>query len=265
MSKNIRLGIVGFGNMGGALAKALRHNKTYKICVYDFVAAKTSNRGFCVCPDSLALVANSDVVILAIKPQDIPHFVEAQKYSLAKKPLLLISIAAGLPTGFYEKKLNKIKVVRVMPNLAAQVGESVSFVCKGRFATTADLAVAKNIFSAVGSVFTAPESFFDKVTSICGSGPGYVFYIMDAVFAAALSQGFDRKTARRMVIDTFSGAVKLAKNSQKDFSDLTRSVTSKKGTTAAAIEVFDRNALAKIIKQGIEAARRRGEAIANSY
>ena len=261
MNKKLKVGIVGFGNMGRAIAESLS-SKKYDIYVYD----KDKNKAKGI-PSGIAvktlrgLLSKSEVVILAVKPQDIKGFIKSSCGFINRKTLL-ISIAAGVPTYFFEKNMGKLKIVRVMPNLAARVKEAVSFICKGHFASKKDLDLALNIFKNIGIVFKVKEGFLDKATSISGSGPGYIYYFMDSLMQAALGLGFERKTARKMVQYTFLGAVRLAIESREDFSRLVKSVASRGGTTEAALGVFENNRLSAVIKDAIGAAYKRAKKLA---
>jgi pyrroline-5-carboxylate reductase len=258
MKRKINIGIIGFGNMGRAFGRALAKVGNYNVFAYDKVRIKTKGaRGIRIFSDAPALVQKAEVVILAIKPQDVESFLcDNKKYLLEEKPLF-ISIAAGISIKTLEKYLNGVHIIRIMPNLAAVVNESISFLAKGRFANKSDLAKALRIFSHTGEAIVIAENYLDKVTAISGSGPAYVFYFMLAMYESALKLGFKKEDARRMVIKTFEGSIKLAKEAGKELGTLIQEVTSKRGTTQAALGVFKANKLNKIIAGGITAAYRR--------
>ncbi len=258
MNKKLRVGIVGFGNMGRAIAESLSSGK-YDVYVYDKDKNKTKGIPRNIIVKTLkGLLSESEAVILAVKPQDIKEFIEGSRGFINRKTLL-ISIAAGVPTYFFEKSMGRLKIVRVMPNLAARVKEAVSFICKGRFASKKDLDLALSIFKNIGIVFKVKEGFLDKATSISGSGPGYIYYFMDSLMQAALGLGFDRKTAREMVQYTFLGAVKLAIEGRKDFSVLVKNVASRGGTTEAALRIFERRKVSYAINDAVGAAYKRAK------
>jgi pyrroline-5-carboxylate reductase len=267
MENKLKVGIIGFGNMGSSIGLALQETKRWMVYVYDKDKRKLKGlKGFYICKDNREVIERSEVVILAIKPQDIRGFLDDTKECLLENKPLIITIAAGVPIKLFERCLfkpssNKIrlKVIRAMPNLAAKVKQSVSFLCKGKFVNSTDLNVAKKIFSSIGEVFIIGEEFLDKVTSISGSGPGYVYYIMDCIYKTALQLGFKKCEARKMVALTFMGASKLASLTEKDFAILVREVASPKGTTEAALNIFKKEKLAKIIEQGVKSAYRRAK------
>ncbi len=266
MKKKLSIGLVGFGNMGRALGEALLSESAYQLLAYDKEKKKLKGIDSIIRKESLEkIIPSVNVVILAIKPQDIEIFIkDAVRYFIKKRPLL-ISIAAGVPTYFFEKRIKGIRVIRVMPNLAVKVRSSVSFMCKGKLATKKDLDVAYKIFSCVGKVFVIKESFLDKVTSISGSGPGYVYYFMDAIMKSALKLGFSQEIARMMIEETFLGAVRFATLSGKEFSKLIEDVASRGGTTESALRIFTKKRLNSIINEAINSAYKKAKELANYY
>lgn len=258
----IKVGIVGFGNMGGSCASALSKRSRYKIFIYDTDQKKRQKaKSFFVTKDITQLIAAAEVVILAIKPQDIGNFLTQNKESLLKRKPLLVSIAAGISTSWFQGYLKGIRIIRAMPNLSAKVGESLSFVSKGKNAKKSDLAKAERIFSCIGEVIVVEEKRLDKVTGVSGSGPGYVFYFMESMYQGALRLGFTRKEAKRMITQTFLGAAKLAKASGEEFKTLIKGVASKKGTTEAALKVFKAGKVDKAIIKGMSSACQRAKKI----
>jgi pyrroline-5-carboxylate reductase len=261
MKKKIDIGIIGLGNMGAACSLAIKGLSRVCIYAYDQDKKKTAKykKNFPVTKNSEELIAKSDIVLLAIKPQDIDTFLNKTKETFLKKSPLLITIAAGISTKFFERRIKGLRVVRVMPNLAAKVGESVSFMSKGKFAKKADLGAVKVIFSRVGEIIEISEKYLDKVTAISGSGPGYIYYFMDCLYKGALSLGFPKEVAKRMVMKTFLGAAKLVKEGGGDFSKWVERVSSSGGTTQAALKVWDENKFAKLIEKGVGAAHSRAK------
>ncbi len=258
MQSKLRIGIIGFGNMGKAIAESLFSATNCSVYGYDKDSAKTNKaKKITIAKNSADLIKNCPVIVIAIKPQDIKEFVTKQLKCLKQTKPLLISIAAGVSTGYFEKKINDARVIRVMPNLAAKIRESISFICKGKYATGKDLVIAKNIFKTIGIVFVISETLIDKATAISGSGPGYVYYFMNCLYENARKLGFDKKTARQMVTKTFLGAAKLAGSGNKSFSQLVNEVTSAKGTTEAALKQFENSGLNKAITKGVNAAYKR--------
>jgi len=206
----------------------------------------------------------SDVIILAVKPQDIDT-VLGELSTVLKKETLVISIAAGVTTNFIEKALGKNpRVVRTMPNLPATIGEGVTALCPGRFAKTTDMDLARKIFSNVGDVVTVSENQIDAITAVSGSGPAYVFFFMECLMKSAKALGLEEKLARQLVEKTFLGSVHLLLKQKMDARDLRAKVTSKGGTTQAALEVFFKQNVEKIFTNALKAAKKRASKLSRS-
>ncbi|UCG35763.1 MAG: pyrroline-5-carboxylate reductase [Candidatus Omnitrophota bacterium] len=265
MAKKDKIGIIGFGNMGSAIGFALKA-KGWQLFIYEKDKKKIKDlKGFKVASSAKELIESVEIVILAVKPQDTRQFLQTNKDYLKRKGNLLITIVAGIPARLYEKYVNNIRLLRIMPNLAAKVKESVSFMACGRFCKKKDSGVGKRIFSLVGEVIEIKEDLLDMVTAISGSGPGYIFYFMDYIYRSAIKLGLNREQAQEMVLQVFKGATKLAASSQKDFHLLVQEVASPRGTTDAALDVFNNANLGGIIYKGIDAAYRRAREISRLF
>lgn len=266
MKNKLRIGIVGFGNMGRAISESLIREDGFLLSVYEkdkkIIKGISSITFF---RTSRELILNNNIIILAIRPQDITGFIQRAKKAFLKSRPLIISIAAGVSTHFLEKIIKQGRIIRVMPNLAVRVKEAVSFVCRGKFTNKKDLTIAKNILNCAGKVFVVRESFLDKATSISGSGPGYIYFYMKCMFKCALKLGFNREMANQMVLQTFLGSAKLARLSGRDFSLLEKDVTSPGGTTEQALKIFKIRKLDKIIEEAVTSAYQRAEELAKIY
>jgi len=254
-----RVGIIGWGKMGSCLGEALEE-VDFSVYAYDKDKDKLKGvKKINVKNTSSELIESVPILILAVKPQDIKDLLEEIREYLVREKPLLITIAAGVSTSFFEQTVEAIRVIRVMPNLAAKVKAAVSFICKGKYAQPQDLAVAKEIFAAVGKVFVVEESLLDKVTSISGSGPGYIYYFMNCIYKAAVQLGFAEEVAKQMVKQTLWGAAKLAEMSSKDFAVLTGEVASPKGTTEAGLKVFSQAKVEEIVLKAVISAYKRAQ------
>lgn len=201
------------------------------------------------------LILKSGVILIAVKPQDILQVLDAIKKIYKRQ--LIISVAAGISMFFIEKIIgHKVRVVRVMPNLAAKISQSVSALSKGRFANKSDLKTAESIFSKIGYCLNVDERKIDAITAVSGSGPGYFYYFMSCLQEAAVKLGFDKDTAKFLVLHTAQGAVNLL-SEKDDFSDLADKVASKGGTTQSAINSFKKNKLCKIVEKAVKKAKLR--------
>jgi pyrroline-5-carboxylate reductase len=171
---------------------------------------------------------------------------------------LVISIAAGIPLRMiYEGIGRDIAAIRVMPNTPALIQQGISALAAGGKAKEGDLEKACKIFEAVGEIVIVSEEMMDAVTALSGSGPGYVFKLMEGFVSAGLKVGFDPPTALRLVTQTFLGAAHLAIESAKGLSELREMVTSPGGTTAAGLAVMDQRGVASILEEAVEVACKR--------
>ncbi|MCM8827607.1 MAG: NAD(P)-binding domain-containing protein, partial [Candidatus Omnitrophica bacterium] len=176
-----KIGIVGFGNMGSALGVALK-DKRWQVYVYDKDRTKLVKlKGIKVCNSCKEVIEKTSILVIAIKPQDILSFIEDTKEYIYKFRPLIISIAAGVRIEVFEKLIEGVRIIRVMPNLAVKKRLSISFISSGKNITNQDLKLAKRIFKCVGDSIAISENFLDKATAISGSGPGYIYYFMDAL------------------------------------------------------------------------------------
>ncbi|MBI4313274.1 MAG: pyrroline-5-carboxylate reductase, partial [Candidatus Omnitrophica bacterium] len=207
------------------------------------------------------LVKNSSVVILAVKPQQMPEVLREISPDVSRRHLV-ISIAAGISTSAIERVLGAgIRVVRVMPNTPAQIREGVSVLCRGRFASASDLKKAQVIFKALGVVLELPESTFHAVTAVSGSGPAYVFYLMEAMLEAGRNLKIPQPALEKLVRQTVAGSAQLALQSSLLPEILRQRVTSKGGTTEAAIRAFDAKQVRAALVAGVQAAAKRSKAL----
>lgn len=265
MKKLKRVGIIGFGNMGSACAEAIAFSRDIEVLVYDKKCIRIKkNVRLKKTKTAAELILKSQVVILAIKPQDLNQFLKDNCEVILKSQPLLISILAGVPLKRIESSLSGIKVIRVMTNLAVKVKEALTFMAPGKLIDKADLKKADYIFSLMGKVTECREVSLDKLTALSGSGPGFVYYFMDSFYKEAMKIGFKNSEAKEITVKIFQGAAKLALESGQDFSQLLRLVASPQGTTEAGVSFFDKNKVSKHISEGIAAAYQRAKSISSA-
>jgi pyrroline-5-carboxylate reductase len=267
-----KIGIIGGGNMGEALINGLSKQTQFSLCVCEANPARVSvlkkrYKSYKIAYEEnmAALLSKADIIILAVKPQDMYASLSWMKTEDSIKNKLFISIAAGLTTKFFEKNLpGKPHVVRAMPNLSASIGESATAICRGRFATDGDVGMAGSILGfiggTVGTVRVVEERYMDAVTAVSGSGPAYVFLFVEYWIAAAISLGLSENDAKELVWATLIGSAHLVRNF--DARELRERVTSKGGTTEAAMKVFEENNFGKIMKDALTAAKNRAKDLA---
>jgi pyrroline-5-carboxylate reductase len=261
------VGLVGAGNMAEALVRGLlaRGVLTPDRCIVsnrsDDVRLGRFAREWAVATtrDKARLVRQADVVVLAVKPEDVPGaLAEIAPYVEARH--LVISVAAGVPLDTIEASLGEAVVVRAMPNTSTAVGASATAVCPGRRAGDGHLRVARALFEAVGSVAVVPERVFDAVTGVSGSGPAYVYLLAQAMVEAAEREGLDREVALELVSQTVLGAGKMLVETGDDPAVLRARVTSPGGTTMAAVETLMEGGFLTTVGRAIaRATRRAGE------
>jgi pyrroline-5-carboxylate reductase len=202
----------------------------------------------------------TQVLVLAVKPQVIGEVMAEVRASVGRQTLV-VSIAAGIGIGRLSEGLGTGRIVRTMPNTPAQVGKGITGAVAGPEVTAADRDVATRLIEAAGAVvWFAEESKLDAVTAVSGSGPAYVFHLVEALATAAEAQGLDPDQAMLLARQTVIGAAALLEADPAPAATLRQNVTSPKGTTEAALEVLmGAGALTGLIKQAVEAARRRSE------
>jgi pyrroline-5-carboxylate reductase len=215
--------------------------------------------------DNAALVAASDIVVLCVKPGVVYGVLSRVANPATRGEKLWISIAAGVRLPTLEAALGPgSRVVRVMPNTPALVGEGASVLCPNAAATPADRAAAEALFDAVGTTWEAPsEGLLDAVTGLSGSGPAYVFLILEALGDAGVRQGLPREAAHRLACQTVLGAARLAIESGRHPAALKDQVTSPGGTTIAGIEQLEQAGVRAALYRAVEAATRRSRELAD--
>lgn len=264
MSLDRKLGFIGAGNMAEAIAQAAVSSGLHQ--PGELIAADPSedrralfnDKGIETTADAGEVIARARMIVLAVKPQVFPEVAEQLK-AVDADAQVLVSIMAGLSTGRIASAAGKdVAVVRVMPNTPLLAGAGMAGVAPGEFATADQAEQVKALFSSAGEAVVIDESQMDALTSVSGSGPAYLFYLAEAMEAAATEQGLGEH-ARLLVSQTLFGAAKLLKGSNEDPAELRRRVTSKGGTTLAATTHMDQNKMNRIIVNAVKAAAQRSK------
>lgn len=261
-----RLGFIGGGNMGEALIKGLLISGRFdasQIGVSDISQERLDHLHNTYQVSTVAgnreLAAGSDLIVLAVKPQQVGDVLGEINASLDHLPLM-ISIAAGVPIATLEQSLGKpVPVIRVMPNTPALVLAGASAIAAGTHASADHLAIAKVLFEAVGLVVEVEESHMDAVTGLSGSGPAYVFLFMEALIDAGVLMGLSRPVARDLAVHTTLGSAKLLAESGEHPGVLKDQITSPGGTTIHGLTILESGGLRGMIMDAVEAATRRSE------
>jgi pyrroline-5-carboxylate reductase len=207
-------------------------------------------------------VADAETVLLVVKPQDMSDLLA--EISPAIKPgALVVSLAAGVDSAFIESRLPEgVAVVRVMPNTPAQVDEGMAAISPGSHSTQDHLDRVTEILSATGRVITVPERYQDAVTAISGTGPAYLFFVVEAMIEAGVHLGLPRTTATELVVQTMLGSAKLLRETGEHPTVLRERVTSPGGTTTAAVRQLEDHKVRAAFLVAMEAARDRSRELA---
>lgn len=222
-------------------------------------AALASELGIAVTARNDEATRQAQIVILAVKPQILESVLEEIRPARSRDALL-ISIAAGFPTSRVEAALGgSVPVVRAMPNVAAVVRASATVLCAGRHAGPEHLADARRIFESIGLVVELPEYQLDAVTGLSGSGPMYVFQILEGLSDAGVRVGLSREVSTALTVQTMLGAARMAEELKIHPAILKDSVTSPGGTAIAALHSLERNRLRAILMDAVEVATARSK------
>lgn len=265
----MRIAVLGGGVMGEALIAGISRDATLDARIV--LAEKRAERaeqlrdqyGLEVADSLAGAVRDADVVIVVVKPQDIRPVLDAIAPDV-RDDALIVSIAAGITTASIEQAVPQAHVVRAMPNTPARIESGVTGISAGSRCPASSVAVARTLLSSVGTVIEIPEDLQDAITAVSGSGPAYVFYLAEAMMAAARDLGLSDRDAREAVVHTLLGAARLLESSAADPAELRANVTSPGGTTAAAIAVMDAEGIRDSIGRAMLAARDRSRELSAS-
>ncbi len=199
----------------------------------------------------------ADVVVLSVKPQIIPTVLRELRGKLTADKLVL-SIAAGIPLSALTSGLDHAVIVRAMPNTPAQVGKGITVWCATAAVDATHRERARAILGALGEeVFVEDEDLVDMATAVSGTGPTYVFLLMEALVDAAVHLGFSRRVAEQLVLSTVEGSAAFARKSERHLAELRNMVTSPGGTSAAAIYQLEKGGLRTVLSKAVYAAFQR--------
>jgi pyrroline-5-carboxylate reductase len=260
------LAFIGAGNMAEAIARGLISSST--LPADRMIAADVAEPRRALFENTLKIKAVTDnaeaardaaAILLAVKPQQMADALAGLGAVITEKTLV-ISIAAGISTRFIETHLGLGKpwrVVRTMPNTPMLVGLGAVALAPGNFATKADVAAARKFFEPAAAVVEVTEDKLDAVTALSGSGPAYVFYLIEQMIAAGIELGLSKEQAELLAKQTVLGSASMARTSPDAPAELRRKVTSPNGTTQAAIESMEAANVGENIRRAIDAACKR--------
>ena len=267
MLNNKNIAIIGTGNMGDALVSGLIGSGSSKpkniICSdvrKDKLDKIKSNYKVRTTTSNLKAVSEADVVIYAVKPQ-LMASVLIETRSKLDMSKLVISIAAGVPLAAMESCIEKdMRLIRVMPNIAAAVKEAATAIAAGAHATREDVKLAMEIFNSIGKCIFLKENYLmDAITGLSGSGPAYIFLIVDAMADAGVKMGLSRQDSLFLAAQTVLGAAKLLMETQEHPAQLKDKVTSPGGTAIAGLATLESGGLRTTLINAVEAATNRSK------
>jgi pyrroline-5-carboxylate reductase len=207
-------------------------------------------------------IEGSDIIILAVKPQDFDVLADELKKVITPQNII-ISIMAGITISYISQRLGTHKIVRAMPNSPAELGMGMTGYTCGNTLTVDEVRKAGNVLAATGlTIFFEDESMLNAVTALSGSGPAYFFYLVKNMITAGEKMGMDTHTSTALVKQTMLGSFHLLNNSSKSLDELIKAVSSKGGTTEAAFTVFNQLQVGESLQKGIERARDRAKELA---
>ena len=261
-----QIGFIGAGNMAEAMIRGLLAGATAtpgQICAFDPLAERLafiqSTYGIAAAADNRALVQSADIIVLAIKPQVAGDVLAAAAPDTGPEKLV-ISIVAGLTTGTMQKALAKgTRIIRTVPNTPVFVGEGMVALADDGPAETADYDAAAALFSPVARTALIPEKLMDAALGVSGSGPAYVFVMIEALSDGGVKMGLPRDVALALAAQTVLGAAKMCLESGKHPGQLKDMVTSPAGTTIAALHRMEAAGVRAALIEAVEAAARRAE------
>ncbi len=266
----MKIAFIGAGNMTEAMVAGMLKKgflPADSMVVADICAERRSRfeavYGVQALGSNAAAAAGTDVLVLAVKPQVFQEVWADLEKKINTATTLVVSIMAGVTSNRIAHGETQ-RVVRVMPNAPALVGSGASGIAAGKFATEADVELVVRLMEAVGEAVVVDESDLDAVTALSGSGPAYVFYLLEGMLEAVDEMGIDPDVARKLSLAAVNGAADMMQASDETAAALRTKVTSKGGTTAAAINTLDKHHVKRAIIAALHAAQTRSKELAAS-
>ena len=267
-----KIGFIGGGKMGEALAKGLIRAKLStadSIIVSDVDNKRCQvfeeETGIKTTQENREVTANSDVIILAVKPNIMGTILEELKNDITSEHLV-VSIAAGIPLNFMESSLNEgCRAIRVMPNTPCLVGETAAGYALGKNATRDDGELVGRILNAVGKSYLLEEKYLDAVTGLSGSGPAFIYMVIEALADGGVKMGLPRDVSTELAAQTAFGAAKMVLESNTHIGELKDSVTSPGGTTIEGLHALEKGGLSNTLINAVEAATKKSKRLGKAF
>jgi pyrroline-5-carboxylate reductase len=261
--------LVGYGNMGGAMLARWQEKSPAEVGEFFVISPNiTIPLSSCNVSNFTSLEEfpcdiSPDIIVFAVKPQQLADILPEYKKRFGIAPVYL-SIAAGKTLKFFAEHLgNDAKIIRTMPNTPALIGKAVTALCANENVAPAQQEIATALMQAIGISLWVAEKDMNAVTALSGSGPAYVFLFLEALTKAGISVGLAENVAKTLALEMLHGSIHLAAKSSESYEKLRENVTSKGGTTQAALSVLmHENALEKLLQEAIAAAAQKAEILA---
>ncbi|HKI52166.1 MAG TPA: pyrroline-5-carboxylate reductase [Geothermobacteraceae bacterium] len=263
MTNTGKIGFVGGGNMAEAILKGVLHGSysPEQVTVFEPAPERAAylaeSYGVNIAESNRQVVERSDLVVLAVKPQIVQAILPdiARAWTADK---LLVSILAGTTTISLEKGFSsKASVVRAMPNTPAMIGAAATAICPGTLASDSDLELARQLFATIGDVVAVSEAQMDAVTGLSGSGPAYIYSVIEALAAGGVAEGLPEEVALKLAAQTVAGAARMVQQSGETPAVLRERVCSPGGTTLAGLQAMNGRGLQEVLVAGVQAATAR--------
>jgi pyrroline-5-carboxylate reductase len=255
------IGFIGGGNMAEAMIKGITLSGKKDIMVSELRVERRayleSTYNVKATPDNKEVVKNCDIIILAVKPQNMDD-VTGEIAGLITPEKLIISIAAGITLSYLSARLKTSQVIRVMPNTPALVQEGMSVLSLCECFEDKQMALVRGIFMSIGKVLVMPEKYMDAVTAVSGSGPAFIALFVEKMADAGVKAGLGKDNASELAVQTLIGTAKLLETGMPP-DKLREMVTSPGGTTAAGLKVFENKGFSDLMNAVIEAAANRSK------
>jgi pyrroline-5-carboxylate reductase len=264
----VRIGFIGAGRMAEALISRLGSSQRVIASDINKVRLNCLRRKYKVkvAGSNLEVFRSAEIVILAVKPQNMAKALEGLRpKSKDPRPKLVISIAAGIPLKYLQKKLPGIPMVRAMPNNPCLVGMGITALAKGRSAKASLLRKAGAIFEKVGGVVRIPEKWMDAVTGLSGSGPAFVYQMIEALTSGGRAAGLPESIAAELALQTVLGSAITVKGTGKSPRDLRIMVTSPGGTTVEGLRVLNKRKFSRALREAVVAAARKSKVLSGRW
>ena len=269
----MKYGFIGLGNMGGAILRGMVSCGSFsedRILGYDSDIAKMerfkSEAGITACSSSEIVVDESDVIVLAVKPQQLPDVLKMVRFTDGIEKKLFLSIAAGFPIKKIIDLLERpdVAVIRAMPNLNAAVGEAITALCQDSPASEDEFKIAESVFSSIGEVVTLPEKLLGAFSAVAGASPAFTFMYADALAMAGVQSGIPRDLSVKIALQAIKGSCISASALGEHLDQLRDKVCSPGGTTIEGVTVLEKNSFKGTVMEAVRAVIEKDELLSNN-